>query len=584
MTDKLKIIICDNIINEAKAIVASENHDDVIISSHIPVCLLPSEKSQTAYNKYLQKDLNTVYMTPCFINLMPDESKADLQDNSMCLTLIAGKKYIEHLISEGSYILSPGWLKNWRNYLKSWGFDQATAQRFFNECAGKLTLLDTGVIPDSADTLKEMGEYLDLPVQLIPVGLDHFRLMFNNVVQTWRLTKVSKKYSDENKLVNRKLADYAMSINLMSKLASRRNETDTINAIFEIFTMLFGADKVYYVQFKEDVVSDILSNHSDGIDENEILNWIASMVDNDYVIKEKGFAVRVKNDNHIAGFVIADEIVMPQYINEYVNMAVGITPLCSLVLHNVKMVNERLNLEAIIQHNQKLDSVGSLANGIAHEINNPINGVMNYAQLIYDRIGKEDELSIYAAEIINETERVTKIVRNLLDYSHKDNRKQTPVSVNEIISDTLSLMTNILVKEYIILKVDPPEDLPMVLCNKQHIQQVLINLMTNSRDALNHRYPSYDDNKWLMISVNAISKNQQKFIEIVVEDSGSGIKDEIKDRVFDPFFTTKSRASHAGLGLFISRSLILENYGELFFYSEPGVTTKFFIYLPVAAD
>jgi signal transduction histidine kinase len=480
--------------------------------------------------------------------------------------------------------MSPGWLKDWRCHLELWGFDQPTAQRFFNECASKLTLLDTDVIANSEKSLKEMGEYLNLPVQSIPVGIDHFRLMLNNIIQSWRLSKVSIKSKEEIRQANRKLADYAMAMNLMSKLTMRRSETDTVKAIFDIFMMLFGAKKIFFVPIIDGEIGEVKSNISEGVDRTDILKWVDLLGQKDHIVFDDKFAVKVKDSNEIVGMVVVDSVGLPQYINEYINLAIGIAPMCSLVLHNVKIEQERLSLQAIIQHNQKLDSVGSLANGVAHEINNPINGVMNYAQLIYDRIDKDDELSIYAAEIINETERVTKIVRNLLNYSHVDSHLQSMINVSDIIDDSLSLMTNLLMKEYIILKINPPANLPMVMCNKQQIQQILINLMTNARDSLNLRYPAYDDNKWLTMHVSEVTRDDKPYIEIIIEDTGNGINDDIKNRIFDPFFTTKSRASNAGLGLFISRSLILENYGEITFDSEPGQGAKFYVYLPVATE
>lgn len=580
MKDKLNIYVCENILLETKAVIEAEKYTNVTVKQHQPICLAPIAKSCGIIDEYKQNNGNAIFLSPCVEYLgNPTAGKSSSQNS--CLALIAGRKYIDYLISEGSYTISPGWLCHWKSYLELWGFDQSTAQRFFHECATKITLLDTGVIPDIDIMLHDMGEYLNLPVQIIPVGLDHFRLTLCNTIHTWQLTRINIKTTEEIKQANRKLADYAMAIHLISKLTGNHNEPDTVKSILDIYIMLFGAKSIYFIQMNDGEIIDIKTNLDKIPTNDEITAWNILLENKEYISQGNGFAIAIKHNNKKVGMLIVDNIALPQYINEYINLAIGITPMCILVLENVKLEHERLNLQAIVQYNQKLESVGSLANGVAHEINNPINGIMNYAQIISDRINKEDELSTYADEIIHETERVTKIVRNLLNYSQKDFHLQSPFTINELICDTLSLINNSMTKEDIKIKVDINGNLSSINCNKQQIQQILINILTNARDAVNYRYPAFDDNKKITIYANEIKRKHNKMIEIIIEDSGLGISNEIKGRIFDPFFTTKSRATNAGLGLFISRSLILENYGEISFDSIPGEGSRFYLYLPI---
>jgi signal transduction histidine kinase len=242
---------------------------------------------------------------------------------------------------------------------------------------------------------------------------------------------------------------------------------------------------------------------------------------------------------------------------------------------------ERLMLDARLRQRQKLEAIGTLASGVAHEINNPINGIMNYAQLIDDRLDPESSLRQFAQGIGEETERVATIVRNLLTFSRHDEESHSPACVADLVNDTLSLVHAVIRKDQISLDVDVPRDLPLINCRSQQIQQAIMNLLTNARDALNQRYPEHDPDKIMKLTVRPFEKLERRWIRITVEDHGAGIADEIRDRVFDPFFTTKGRAEGTGLGLSISRSIVQDHHGELYVESKPGQQTRFQLELPV---
>ena len=126
-----------------------------------------------------------------------------------------------------------------------------------------------------------------------------------------------------------------------------------------------------------------------------------------------------------------------------------------------------------------------------------------------------------------------------------------------------------------------PDNLPKIKCRSQQIQQVLMNLLTNARDALNKQYIDFDENKIIKVSVLQFEKEGRNWIRITVEDHGIGIPDEIKKHLFDPFYTTKDRAKGTGLGLSISLGIIKNHHGELFFQCEKKQYTRFHFDLPV---
>ena len=233
---------------------------------------------------------------------------------------------------------------------------------------------------------------------------------------------------------------------------------------------------------------------------------------------------------------------------------------------------EKAALEAQIRHNQKMESIGTLASGVAHEINNPITAILNFAELIQMRTKEDERLADYAGRIISETNRVAQIVKNLLAFARQEKESHSPARMADIVNDTLSLIAAVFRKDQIIVEVDMPEDLPKIKCRSQQIQQVLMNLFTNARDALNERYPEFDDDKVLKITCTPFEREGEKWFRTTVENHGKAIPPEVMDRIFDPFFTTKPRDVGTGLGLSISFGIVREHKGELSVESDENST------------
>lgn len=251
------------------------------------------------------------------------------------------------------------------------------------------------------------------------------------------------------------------------------------------------------------------------------------------------------------------------------------------VVVNARDITATRKLEEQLIQSQKMESIGTLAGGVAHEINNPINGIMNYAQLILDTVEMDSQAREYAQEIHKETQRIARIVRNLLTFARHEKQSHSPARLADVVSAVLSLIQTVIRHDQIVMELAIPEDLPMIKCRSQQIQQVLMNLMTNARDALNERYPGFSPEKRLRIAAEVIIKKGRPFIRTTVEDTGTGIPAGTLERIFDPFFTTKPKETGTGLGLSISYGIVKDHGGELSVESEPNALTRFHIDLPV---
>ncbi len=249
-----------------------------------------------------------------------------------------------------------------------------------------------------------------------------------------------------------------------------------------------------------------------------------------------------------------------------------------------------LEMEVHLRSQQKLEAIGVLASGVAHEINNPINGVLNYGQLIYDlslNFDSDFELSKdlilnYSNEIIRESNRISSIVSNLLQISRSSSKKLISCEVDDIINRILGLVTTIITQDHIKIEINIDKNIPNTECREQELQQVILNLIVNAKDALNARYEGYHENKKIIVTATEIElSNKEKGVRITVEDFGNGIPKDIQSKIFDPFFTTKSRSEGTGLGLTNSYGIIREHNGTLSFDTKEGEFTRFIIDLPV---
>lgn len=229
-----------------------------------------------------------------------------------------------------------------------------------------------------------------------------------------------------------------------------------------------------------------------------------------------------------------------------------------------------------------LASLGEMAAGVAHEINNPINSIINFAQIMIDETesGEKPRLDI-PRQIIKEGDRVAGIVKGLLSFARADGQTKSLVNIQDILNEALTLTEAQIHKDGITLKIDLPENLPKILGHFQQVQQVFLNIINNARYALNKKFPGTDQGKIFHISAEEIVLEQQPSIKIVFHDYGTGIPENIREKVLNPFFSTKPADRGTGLGLTISHGIITDHSGKLLIDSFEGEFTKITIILPV---
>jgi two-component system NtrC family sensor kinase len=261
---------------------------------------------------------------------------------------------------------------------------------------------------------------------------------------------------------------------------------------------------------------------------------------------------------------------------------VGIRPpgeigaLCRAVDSMAHAVEEREELlkqatRQQVGRSEQLASVGRLAAGVAHEINNPLTGVLAFADLLREKENMEAQDREDLELIIRETKRAREIVKGLLDFARETPQVKTQVNINELVRHTILLLGKRDALQDIQLVEALAEPLPEVLGDKNQLQQVLINLALNACEAM-------PDGGTLMLATSAAAGR----IVIEVADTGCGIKKEHLDKVLEPFFTTKPVGKGTGLGLSVSYGIVQQHGGTLEVESQEGKGTTFKVTLPVA--
>lgn len=240
--------------------------------------------------------------------------------------------------------------------------------------------------------------------------------------------------------------------------------------------------------------------------------------------------------------------------------------------------SERIHSEAA--RTGQLAALGEMAAGVAHEINNPINGIINYATILSQKIADSSLVDI-ANRIVHEGDRIADIVSKLLSFTREKVEAPRPFSLNEVCQTALALFSTQLRHDGIRLQIDLPEDLPMVLGRPHQLEQVIVNLISNSRYALNMKFPDSDAGKLLTISARVLNDNA---VELSLLDYGCGIPDAIQGKIFSPFFSTKPTSQGTGLGLSISMGILQEHSGSLAVKSVENEFTEIRMVIPRAIN
>jgi PAS domain S-box-containing protein len=245
-------------------------------------------------------------------------------------------------------------------------------------------------------------------------------------------------------------------------------------------------------------------------------------------------------------------------------------------LRAIQQVEEDLQqAQRLLMQSEKMAGLGRLAAGVAHEINNPMSGIMLYANLIKEELGNEHKVACDLDTIIHEAERCKVIVADLLEFSHQTSYEMEPTDLNEVIRKTLSILQHQPLFHNIDFVLELGEDLPAIYGNSIRLNQVVMNIVVNAAQSM--------DGRGRLVIASRVRANHD-MAEITIQDSGHGIPPELLEKIFDPFFSTKATGEGSGLGLSVSYAIVKEHKGTIRVTSTPQTGTTFSLRFPVVME
>ncbi|MDP2236097.1 MAG: response regulator [Bacteroidales bacterium] len=302
--------------------------------------------------------------------------------------------------------------------------------------------------------------------------------------------------------------------------------------------------------------------------------------DNEKWVEIKSSLIKWENDNAVLTF-LTDVDARKRFEHELLHLNLNLEERVKKELKN------REKQQQLFLQKSKLESLGELSAGIAHEINQPLGGISMSIENILDELNtnniSEDYLRNKISLMFSDIERIREIINHVRLFSREqDYNNHFPINLVEVVNNTLLLVNRLLIDNYIDLKIIVKEPSVMVLGNPLQLEQVLLNILSNAKHAVEKKSKNLGTDYSKKISMSILTK--ESFAGIEVEDNGVGIPNHLLNNIFDPFFTTKKADEGTGLGLSISYGIIRDMHGHIEVKSKEGEFTKISIFLPIYID
>ena len=259
-----------------------------------------------------------------------------------------------------------------------------------------------------------------------------------------------------------------------------------------------------------------------------------------------------------------------------------------VLLVTISDVTKRLEVEQQLIHASKMATLGEMATGVAHELNQPLSVIKTASNFFMRKVKKKEPirdeiLMTMSGEIDSHVERATKIINHMREFGRKSDPNLEPVFLNEVLEKAFEIFSQQLKVRGIDVKWDMDPDLPMVLGNSSRLEQVLINLLINARDAIEERAAQTMDTTIPRL-ITLLTTRKAKIATLSVCDTGNGVPKPIRSKIFEPFFTTKKVGDGTGLGLSISYSIVKEGGGSINVTENPMGGACFNLYFPIMEE
>jgi signal transduction histidine kinase len=591
MAKKLCILACDLFRQELTTAVESEGLDDVAVATFPARCGRPQiEWDSLAQAIRADEDCSCVQIIGggCLAGLGDPPQQLEhchLYKIGQCFCLFAGRSVIDGYLKEGAYLLTPGWLARWRDWLNEWGFDQQTAREYFAESTTRLLLLDTGVDAQSDQNLHEFADFIGRPFETVPVGLDYLHLLLAKMVLEWRLNNERAITATVVNDTRRQMADYAMALDLLSNLTQTMDEAEAFENILNLFSILYAPGELGYVPLQDGKPDLALSCPLSSTDIAAITNRLAGLGE-EYAWTESGngFLLRINYGSELLGVLMVDEIAFPEYKEHYLNLALAIAGVCGLAIHNTRIFQQ------LSVRNEELDA---FAHTVAHDLKNPVSQSIGYAELLEQdyKVMSDNERQAALHALVRNGFKISNILDELLLLAgvRKTDVPLAPLDMGNIVAEAQQRLKYVIEERQ--AEIVLPAAWPTALGYGPWVEEVWANYLSNG-----YKYggtplrlelgadppftsppPPYEGKQ--------TGGTERRYVRFWVRDNGNGITPEDQARLFTPFTRLdQARAKGHGLGLSIVRRIVEKLGGQVGVESDgvPGHGSVFSFTLPAA--
>lgn len=359
MAGRIAILLCDHYRREAEAILAQEGFTEAVVAAYPARCNRPPLSREELEATLLPLgDCERVAVfgaACCLVNLKdPSAGPPHIRFHRLpqCFGMIADQEIINRNLQEGAYLVTPGWLADRPACLERMGLNRETAREMFRETTSRLVLLDTGIDAMSVSYLKEFAESIDRPYQILSVGLSVLRLQLTQIILTWRLEREKLDFSETARGMRKQSADYAMAVDLLSQLAQTTEEAEAVEAMIEVFTMLFAAGRVSYLSFADGKPEKLYLHPEEtkSEDHETIRAYLTAFREESaWTESGKGFLLRIIHRGEMQGVIAVDQIAFPEYRDHYLNLALSIVHVCALPIDNARKYQKLRHTEGLLR-------------------------------------------------------------------------------------------------------------------------------------------------------------------------------------------------------------------------------------------
>jgi len=490
--------------------------------------------------------------------------------------LVAGAAFVADAISRGAYLITPGWLEDWRGKLGRMGFDEGSASGFFRDSAREFLLLDTGVAADAPGKLAELAGAVGLPASRVVVGIDYVRQQLGRLVAEWRLEEAQRQALKSGRDHACELADHKAAMDFLGRLPLLKDEQETIAVIAEMFHMLFAPQEFHYVRYENGVAlcDDTLPPDLSGQVRKMKGDWA-------WTGSNTGFLLRIAKAGELLGVVVVDRFAFPKHRNRYLNLALAIAGVAGLAIDNARTyrrmkeadaalqalnetleqrvqqgITQNMTQERLLIQQSRLAAMGEMIGNIAHQWRQPINAL---ALLLANIKDANDYHELDTAMIDESTKKGQELIQKMSttidDFRNffKPNREKQSFQPWDGIEDAIKLVNESFKLNGIEIELDKSGEPCEVMGYPNEFSQVVLNALSNAKEAI--------IDKEMHGKVHIQVEKGTDSAAISIRNNGGCIPEDIMPKIFDPYFTTKEKGT--GIGLYMSQMIMGHMDGDI---------------------